>query len=143
MKRERDVLKIGTVRFGESAVGLLRLLITSVSTTLLLVTFSGNALSQTNSDEPSIFFHAGSSEQLASLCRAVDEVEAMVGSKTTVGELIRVSKRAGLCIGVIKATIDSDIIAHTDQAGHVTGRDVCVPTEASEKRIDKSLDQIR
>jgi Rap1a immunity proteins len=105
----------------------------------MLITLSGKALSQTNSDEPSVFFHAGSSEQLASLCRAVDEAEAMVGSKITIVELIRVSKKAGLCIGIIKATIDSDIIAHTDQAVNVAGRDVCVPTEASEKELAKVL----
>jgi Rap1a immunity proteins len=108
-----------------------------IASIVLLMILCGSALGQSRQAEANIHFRAGYSEQLVTSCRAIDEVENMVGSDIPAKDLLEEFHKAGTCMGFIQAIIDSDTIAHTDENGHPAGRKLCVPPEASDRQLAK------
>lgn len=110
-----------------------------IASVVLLLILCGSSLGQGRQTEADIHFHAGFGEQLVTSCRAIDEVERSVGGDVPMKDLLEQFKRSGTCMGFIEGVIDSDTIAHTDNSGHPTGRNLCVPAEASARQLAKVL----
>lgn len=108
-----------------------------IASLVLLMSVCSGSLGQGRQADPNINFRAGLGEQLVTSCRAPAEVERSIGSTMPMKDLLEEFKKSGTCMGFIQGIIDSDTIAHTDKNGHPVGRNLCVPTEASEGQLAK------
>lgn len=106
---------------------------------LLISTLCGNSFGQNKQAEPTVYFRAGSSDQLVESCRSGEIITRSVGSTMPVKDLLEEFKKGGTCQGFIQAVIDYETIKTTDEKGHPAGRKFCVPAEASETQLAKIL----
>jgi hypothetical protein len=108
-----------------------------IASVVLSMILCSNSLGQSKGAESSVNFRAGFGEQLVTSCRAADEVTRMVGTPVPIMDLAEDFKKSGTCVGFIEGMIDYDTISHTDDSGHPTGRNLCVPPEASATQLAK------